>query len=198
MHTISVSPALHRRALDGVGALVTRIGPADLDRPTPCAGWDLRRLLAHMIGQNHGFAAAAERDVGTEAFADRPVGDDLVPAWTASADAVADALAAADAREGRTVLLAEFAEFGRIPARIVLGMHLLDTAVHGWDVATALGVPYRPDDDVVAVTLDQAERIPAGPARERPGAVFGPVVPGGSDDPWLRALRLLGRDPDGR
>lgn len=195
MPTITATPALHRRALDAVTDLLADTTPADLDRPTPCAGWDLRRLLAHMIGQNHGFAAAAEHDAGIEAFADRPVDGDVSRAWTESADRVADALAAAAAVDGRTILLAEFAEYGRLPAPFVLGMQLLDSVVHGWDVATALGVRYRPDDELVAVTLQIARTVPAGAGREQPGASFAPPVAADTDDPWVEALRLLGREP---
>jgi len=196
MPTISATPLLHRRALDRVGELVSGIRSADLDRPTPCAGWDLRQLLAHMIGQNHGFADAAEHDVGVEAFADRAVDGDLHRAWADSASRVADALAAAAARDGHTVLLAEFSSRGRFPAGTVLGMHLLDTVVHSWDVATALDVPYRPDDELVAATLDLARPVPDGEFRERPRASFAPVVPGEPADPWLLTLHLLGRHPD--
>ena len=89
MPTISPTPALHRRALDAVTDLLAGLTPADLDRPSPCAGWDLRQLLAHMIGQNHGFADAAESDVGVAAFADRPVDLDAQKAWSESADRVA-------------------------------------------------------------------------------------------------------------
>ena len=52
--------ALHQRALDDGRPLLDRVGAADLDRPTPCAGWDLRALVAHLIGQNHGFAEAVD------------------------------------------------------------------------------------------------------------------------------------------
>ncbi|NUP16952.1 MAG: TIGR03086 family protein, partial [Streptomyces sp.] len=38
---------------------------ADWERDTPCAGWTLRRLVAHMAAQHRGFAAAA-RGVGGE------------------------------------------------------------------------------------------------------------------------------------
>jgi hypothetical protein len=41
-------------------AVVAQVTAADLGRPTPCAAWDLRALLAHMTVQHLGFAAAAE------------------------------------------------------------------------------------------------------------------------------------------
>src|SRR5579872_7165913 len=42
--------------------LVSRITDADLARPTPCVGWTLADLLAHMTSQHRGFAAAAAGD----------------------------------------------------------------------------------------------------------------------------------------
>ncbi len=50
---------LHRRALQVSVDAVNRVRPDQLALPTPCAEWDLGRLLAHMTGQNHGFAAVA-------------------------------------------------------------------------------------------------------------------------------------------
>ena len=34
--------------------VIASVGPGVHARPTPCAGWDLRTLLAHMTGQDHG------------------------------------------------------------------------------------------------------------------------------------------------
>ena len=65
-----------RRAVETTIGIVGKVGRDDLDRPTPCAGWTLGALLAHMIGQHYGFAAAAEGDSQDAAvFADRPVGE---------------------------------------------------------------------------------------------------------------------------
>jgi uncharacterized protein (TIGR03083 family) len=50
---------LHRRALLGLDAVVGQVEDADLGRPTPCGGWDLAALLAHLVGQDRGLAAAA-------------------------------------------------------------------------------------------------------------------------------------------
>src|SRR5690349_14873473 len=60
---------IHRHALDLASELVATIRPADLGRPTPCAGWDLAALLAHMTGQNHGFADALRGGTAVAAYA---------------------------------------------------------------------------------------------------------------------------------
>jgi uncharacterized protein (TIGR03086 family) len=195
MHITDARP-LHRRALDLTSSVIDRIGPGDLARSTPCAAWDLAALLGHMIGQNYGFADAVRGplDAPLAAFADRPPGADPAAEWRASADHIADAFAGADLE--RPVLLAEVSTEQRFPAWIAIGFQLLDTVVHGWDVATALGVPFAPDKELVTATLRVAEAVPTGPARERPGASFAPVLQAtdGAGD-WHRALALLGRRP---
>ncbi|MBW4720712.1 TIGR03086 family metal-binding protein [Saccharothrix obliqua] len=186
MHTII---GLHRRAVDAVRPLVAAVTPADLDRPTPCADWDLRALLAHMIGQDHGFAAAVRADVTAEAFAPRAPSP---AAHARSADLVVTAFAAAPDRQ---VLLPELAG-RRFPLPVVIGFHLVDTLVHGWDVAASLGTGIDYPADLVTAALRQAEHIPDGPTRTAPGAPFAPALPTAADAPdWHRTLTLLGRDP---
>jgi uncharacterized protein (TIGR03086 family) len=185
---------MHSRALALTSTVVDQVRPGDAGRPTPCPPWDLQALLAHMIGQNHGFADAVESsaDVPVTAFAPRRYAERPGTEWKASCDRILGVFARCDPR--RPVLLPEISTEQRFPAATVVGFHLLDTVVHGWDVATSLDVPYRPDDDLVAVTLRLAELVPDGPDRERPNAAFRPAVPTADDaDPWLRALARLGR-----
>ncbi|SDS62763.1 TIGR03086 family metal-binding protein [Actinoplanes derwentensis] len=61
------------RAADAVAvrasvAVVEKIAAGDLVRVTPCAGWDLGDLLAHMTAQHRGFAAAARGQGADPAF----------------------------------------------------------------------------------------------------------------------------------
>jgi uncharacterized protein (TIGR03086 family) len=174
--------------------------PADLDRSTPCAGWDLRALLEHMTGQDHGFAAAvraahAGGEVDVSAFAPGPLGASPAATLAAGLDEV---VAAFTAGAESPVLLPEFG--ARLPLRTVAGMHLVDTLVHGWDVAAALGVQVdyaaKLDPEVVAAALAMSEQIPDDASREAPGAPFGHALAAPADaDPWMRTLTLLGRDP---
>ncbi|MBL8925123.1 MAG: TIGR03086 family protein [Pseudonocardia sp.] len=176
----------HRRALAAADALVARVGPDDLSRPTPCVGWDLGTLLAHMVGQHRGFAAAV-RDGDAPAAAYAPVS--WTPAaWAASAADLLAAFAAAD-------LAAEVVEVELrthpLPVAFLVEAHLLDTVVHSWDVATALGEYYEPAPDLVDHVARAAARIPES-ARTRPGAPFSPSLSAGSNA-WERTLALLGR-----
>jgi uncharacterized protein (TIGR03086 family) len=191
---------LHRRAVAGLRPVVDRVTPADLNRPTPCAGWDLRALLEHMTGQDRGFAdavraARAGEEVDVSAFAAHPLGPSPAATLTAGLDEVVAAFA--DGAES-PVLLPEFG--ARLPLPTVAGMHLVDTLVHGWDVAAALGVQagYAAElaPDVVAAALAMSEQVPDDASREAPGAPFGHALPAPADaDPLTRTLTLLGRDP---
>lgn len=188
----------HRRALDHCAGVVAQVRACDLGRTTPCTAWDLAALLAHLVGQNEGFAAAVQHarqappsGVAVEAFA--PVAWSP-EAFTGSVRRVREAFAGA--RPGDVVQLPEVAPGRRIPMPVVVGMHLIDTLVHTWDVAQALGRPWRPPEaDLVAAGLEQARRVPDGEARRRPGAAFAPAVTG-AGDAWEQALARLGREPD--
>lgn len=191
------------RALDATGRLVPEVAetPGALASPTPCAAWDLRALLAHMVGQNDGFAAAvASGDAPGDAYAPADLADaDVHREWDRSARSVLAAFRAADL--AAPVRLAEFPAFDPVPGRMVLRMVLLDTVVHCWDVAASLGRAYRPDDDLVDLTLTFAREIAARGGAE---PSFAPPLAAPADghrrDSWSQALALLGRaaDDEGR
>jgi hypothetical protein len=88
-------------------------------------------------------------------------------AWPGS---VADLLDAVEHPRTDAVLLPEISPERRFPVPVVLGFQTLDTAVHTWDVATALGRVWRPDPPLVAVVLEQARLIPGGPGPPPPPA----------------------------
>ena len=85
-------------------------------------------------------------------------------------------------------------------ARQAVSFHAIDYLVHAWDVGASIGVPVRPDDDLLPAALDITLAVPVGDARTRPGAAFAPVLADVSvqQDPWRRILATLGRDPDWR
>ncbi|WP_395294996.1 TIGR03086 family metal-binding protein [Kitasatospora hibisci] len=193
---------LHARSLESAARLVDTVQPEQLVLATPCAGWTLRELLAHAVGQHRGFAAAA-RGAGPDLalFAAVPVGNDPAGPFRRSAAELAAAFAEAAADGGRRLRLPEIRADGTFPLRLAVGFHLLDTLVHSWDVAAALGVgagvaaAVDGEPRLAAALLAVAERVPAGPADRVPGSAFRERLEPGAAGPFHRALALLGRDP---
>lgn len=200
MHTINLR-SCDERAVRATMAVVTRISPADWSAPTPCAEWNLADLLAHMTAQHRGFAAAiAGRGADPGVWRPLPLGDDPVQAYAEAGEAVIAAFAAPCALD-REILLPEISP-QPFPGRVVLGFHLVDYVVHGWDVARSIGAPYELPDDVLAAALPIAAVVPDGEIRLGPGAAFAPRLPdlGGVPldrihAPLDRILALLGRNP---
>ena len=129
---------LDRRAVLTTMHLAGALTPEDLDRPTPCAGWTVADLIAHMTGQQIGFAASA-----------RGGGDDLA-LWAPPSDRpyldvcvdVLLAFAALPAQPDRGFTLPEIRAGGAFPAPVAIGFHLVDNVVHAWDLAVSLGAAH--------------------------------------------------------
>ena len=78
MHTKLGIVELDAQAVHASVELVARARPADMARPTPCAGWTLHGLLSHMAAQHYGFAAASAGDGDPARWRPRRLGDDPV------------------------------------------------------------------------------------------------------------------------
>jgi uncharacterized protein (TIGR03086 family) len=187
---------LDARAVRVSVRVVSQVSVADLARPTPCAGWTLAELLAHMTAQHNGFAAAAAGDGAdlvhwqTGAPVADPVGE-----YAAAAERVIAAFAAASVSAGEFVL-PEISPKVRFPAVEAIGFHFVDYVVHGWDVARALGLGYDLEPDVLAAAVSIAQTVPDGERRRQPGAAFAPRVAATSGGVLDQIVALLGRRPD--
>lgn len=197
MHTISTPGIveLDARAVRASVDLVDRVAAADLERPTPCTGWTLRDLLAHMTVQHDGFAAAARGDGDPARWRARPSGDDPVGAYRAAAGGVLAAFAAEGVLD-RQFPLPEIRDGGLFPAPQAISFHFVDYVTHSWDVASTLGLPVNFEPVLLDQALAVARAVPGGEARLAPGAPFGPVVACSGPDPLGQLLALLGRSPD--
>jgi uncharacterized protein (TIGR03086 family) len=187
---------LDRRAVLASVAAVSQVNVADLGRPTPCAGWTLGDLLAHMAAQHRGFAAAAAGQGADQAvWQAGPLGDN--PA--AYADAANQVLVAFadDAVLARRFSLPEISATLSFPASQAIGFHFVDYVAHGWDVSRSLDVPFELDPDVVDAALRIALAVPDDESRLRPGAAFAPSVAAPETaEPLDRVMSALGRSPN--
>lgn len=181
---------LHRRACAEFGTRVAAIGAGQWHEPTPCAGWDVRDLVGHLVDEclwTPELLAGRTIDEVGDRLAGDPLGDDPVGAWEAAVDNATRA--AADTDPDRTVHLS----FGDFPARFYLTQLSADHAVHAWDLARAIGAPERLDPELVEVLSDwfagqeEAYRASGVIADRQP-------VPDGAD-PQTRLVAAFGRRP---
>ena len=197
----NVDLRIHRTAVLASVDVVSAVTIDDLSRPTPCAGWSLADLLAHMTAQHRGFAAAAggrgaDPAVWDPATVADAVASDPVATYSAAAADVIDAFACADVLE-TTFALPDFGPGETFPGSVAISFHFVDYVVHGWDVARTLGRPFELPGDVVAAVLPIAFVVPEGDFRTAENAFFGPAVPSTeSVDDLDRILAYLGRSPE--
>ena len=163
--------------------VVGRITPDHLENPTPCAGFDVRGVLEHMVGGATAFAAAFR---GTEPGS--PDTDDVLTAFGPTLTELAQSITAPGALD-RTIQ----APFGAVPGETFARFVVLDGLVHGWDLATATGQAYDPSDALVAdVEAFAADAL----APLRDGDTFAEAVePPASSTPIERLVAFTGRRP---
>jgi uncharacterized protein (TIGR03086 family) len=142
---------LLERSLAYTRVVLADVRPELLGRPTPCAGWDLGSLLAHMEDALDAFteAAAGRVEVApappttTRVEALREKACALLGAWTAARPAPEEV------RVGDLDL----------DAALLVATAALEITVHGWDVAQSVGRPSRIPADLATGLLRVAEQV---------------------------------------
>jgi len=117
------------------------VRPEQLGAPTPCTEFDVRTLANHLVlWTSHNFEARAHGGSAPEEFQRRDFTAE--PGW--AADYRAALGRALDAWSDPAVWGRELDVMGsRMAARDVAGMMLMEIALHGWDLARAVGEEYR-------------------------------------------------------
>jgi len=184
--------------------IVAATTPDLLARPTPCHGWDLRRLLWHscesLAALREGLATgrvslaagpagatvgrAAAGLIGSAPACDDCGAADPVAAYTVRALRLLDCLASPgrpDVRIGGLTL----------PRSMLATAGALEVAVHGWDVAEACG-EWRPVPALLAGELLTVAPLLVPDAGREP--LFGDAVRVGRDSsPSEQLTAFLGR-----
>jgi uncharacterized protein (TIGR03086 family) len=177
------------RALDFTDQLIAAVHDEQWAGPTPCAGWSVRDLVAHVVAGNSLFAGALRGGQPPAA----PQGTVMPDAGLLNAyrDSAAELLGAF--REPGALDAMVTVPFGTVPGVVALHLRITELLVHGWDLARATGQSAAVPDDLaeqeLAFSRSKLADIPPG---RRP---FGPPQPAAALAPAIDQLAaLLGRD----
>jgi uncharacterized protein (TIGR03086 family) len=176
---------LLERSLDYTCAQLATVRDDLLDRRTPCAGWRLVDLLAHMEDALDTFTEAAGGRVRVHA-------GPAAPAPVAAIRVKAGGLLEAWSRPAPGDVVLE-ARCGRLDldSPLLVATAALEVAVHGWDVGRSTGSGDPLPDELAAALLPVARATVAGSDR---GLRFAAPRPVAADaPPAVRLLGFLGR-----
>lgn len=178
---------VHNRALDQTQMLVDGVETSQMTRPTPCREWDVRALLGHMVVGNRSYTDIARCRQRRPTPGEDVLGNDPTLAYRQSAEDVKQAW--------RDPLLLDQtlpSHLGRMSGRTFLGIHLVETVVHGWDLAMATGQQTRFDPDIVQAAMEISRDVLAELPR---GTWFDPQLEVGDDCSAIECLAaFLGRN----
>ena len=183
------------RALDQVGDLVAATPPEALGAPTPCDGWDVRTLLAHLVGVHRRIAHVGGGGLFSEVSSMPALADDRIAPELVAARADVDRAWGLDGSDAAVLDREVTVPWGTMAGRFVGFGYVQELTVHAWDLAAATGRTAALDDALAAAVEDTAHRVL--PAEPRGGPIpFGPPVPVAPDAaPTTRLVAWLGRDP---
>jgi uncharacterized protein (TIGR03086 family) len=180
--------SMYRRSVDGWTERVAAVGPDQWGAVTPCADWDVRTLVNHVVGEDL-WTEPLVRGATIEEVGDRfegdLLGDDPVGAVRTAAAQATETVGEKLPSRPKVHL-----SYGDEDLEEYVAQLIADHLIHGWDLAAATGGDTDLDEDVVAAVAEwYAEREEiyrsAGMVAER--------VPG-QGDPQSELLGRFGRD----
>jgi uncharacterized protein (TIGR03086 family) len=177
-----------RRASDSYVRRAREVTAVQWSAATPCAEWDVRSLVNHVAGEYlwvpELLAGKTVAEVGDRLDGDL-LGDDPL-AVLASAAQSAQAAADEPGSLTRTVHLS----FGDVPGAEYLKQMAIDSVIHGWDLARAIGADEALDPELVDFAFDELRKVAEN---WRAGGAFGPVKEPVDDSNQAKLLALTGR-----
>jgi uncharacterized protein (TIGR03086 family) len=164
------------RALDQTAEVLSAIPAERLSDPTPCADWDVGRLVAHVVADPGNFVMMA-RGGQPDWSAEPPLPED----WTAEFRSSADAL------------LTMWREAGDSVTPQAVDWQTAEFAVHTWDLVRATAQSIELDPEVAQRGLDF---MSGALTQDNRGEAFAPAVEVPEDAPvYDRLVAWAGRDP---
>lgn len=175
---------LHEGALDATARIVAGVRLDQLSLPTPCAEWDVRQLIGHLVEGNEIFTRAVDFELAGY------VGDDPFEVYARTTEAVRLAW-----RQPGVLDREITGPFGSLPGHLVVRMHFVDHLVHGWDLAKATGQDATIEAPLATAAYEEVTAALEASSRG-PGMPFAAEVTSGADAPaYERLVAFLGREP---
>jgi uncharacterized protein (TIGR03086 family) len=184
-------PELMAAAAAETARVINNAAAAPLDAATPCTDWDLRTLLNHTILWT---AYSAERRARGQSVAEELMHKDFTADPGFAGDYKEQVGRAVQAWSDPQAWEGEIGVMGSaMPRKDVGAMLIMETALHGWDIAAATGQDYNADDALAAALLSTID-AQADMFRQYKG--FTEPLPAKHDATvFERALAESGRDP---
>ncbi|WP_158845046.1 TIGR03086 family metal-binding protein [Saccharothrix deserti] len=173
--------------------VVENVKPDQLDAPTPCTEFDVRKLVNHLLFWGPSLAAAARKQpvpppAESEADVDLTAGD-----WSADLAARLRATATAWSAPEAWTGMTSVGSPQEMPAELIGAMVLGETVVHIWDLARATG--QAPTWDAELLEFVHADLLQTASMGREMG-LYGPEVRVPADAPLIdRIVALTGRTP---
>ena len=174
--------------------VVGNVPEGTLGQRTPCGDWDLRTLLNHTILWT---SYSAERRAHGESVAEDLMNKDFTADPGFREDYARQIGKAVDAWNNPEAWAGTRNVMGNAtPAADVGAMLLMETALHGWDVARATGQAYACEPDILEAALKFLQMFASPDAPAGPEVTFGPARILLDEAPLLdRVVGMAGRDP---
>ncbi|POX52342.1 TIGR03086 family protein [Streptomyces sp. Ru71] len=191
MNVIDPRP-VYARATEQAAALIRTVRPEQLDGPTPCTEFDVRRLLSHMVGGTLRIAVVGE---GGDGMAVHPFAEGVEDAgWPEAYDEVRARVLKAWESDERMAAPVRV-PWGEVAGWQALSGYVMEIVTHTWDLSEAVGHPLALDPELAGFALATAERVL--PATRRGGDTpFERVRPAAEDaGVYDRLAAWLGRAP---
>ena len=151
----------HQRAQDTFALVLVNVISDQLPSPTPCAEWDVKALIDHVIAGNQ---RVVERAGGQP----EPLPEELDAAHLASAKAAQETFAEPQALT-RTYRL----PIGELPGSAFIELRTSDLLAHAWDLASATGQPTDLDPELAEYVLAFSKQMMTRPGLRGAGRPFG-------------------------
>ncbi|MGI5350323.1 TIGR03086 family metal-binding protein [Streptomyces sp. CA-250714] len=180
------------RALDQAGKQVAAVSTDELGNRTPCADYDVRALLGHVVSVLHKLARVGTgRDARDIPDVIDGIADDVWASAFTRARSEVERVWADDEKLDQMVEL----PWATLPGRDVLDAYTHEFTAHSWDLAHATRRLADLDPDLAEQALEAFSKFAPPESRSEQGP-FSPAVPVPDDaDAYTRLAAYLGRRP---